>query len=68
MKGVEEEERRRHPCVLHLIRPPIEGYKLHQREGERGRELKNFYTSRKTLFFFKHTPPPNTHKHTHTQP
>lgn len=30
--GGEKEERRRHPCVLHLIRPPIEGYKLHQRE------------------------------------
>lgn len=32
LKDGEEEERRRHPCVLHLIRPPIEGYKLHQRE------------------------------------
>ena len=31
--GVEEkEERRRHPCVLHLIRPAIEGYKLQESE------------------------------------
>lgn len=38
LKDVEEEERRRHPCVLHLIRPPIEGYKLHHRGRERGKE------------------------------
>lgn len=34
----EEEERRRHPCVLHLIRPPIEGYKLHPPEKKRERK------------------------------
>lgn len=33
--GGETEERRRHPCVLHLIRPPIEGYNFHKREGGR---------------------------------
>lgn len=36
--GVEKKEERRHPCVLDLIRFPIEGYKLHLRGRVKGRE------------------------------
>lgn len=54
--GGETEERRRHPCVLHLIRPPIEGYNFHKREGGRiytreGSTLKSSHTHRVQVIY-----------------